>query len=1289
MSKQQKVDCPTEKAENMSSDVFGEFVGQYQVSKTLRFELKPVGRTMETFKERFLQNDIRRNDNYESAKELLDGEHKALLERVLSNPPPDIDWGILEKGHEDYRRSDKSKEAKTDLANVQMDFRKMISALLKTDEAYKFLTAATPEKMFAEMRHRLESAGVEKPEALETFSGFAGFFVGYQENRRNIYSDEAQATSAAYRAINENFAKFYDDCRLFRYIAETYQSIVSEASAELSQFLPEGTTLDSLFCSAAYSKFLSQVGIDFFNQVLGGFVEKDGRKIRGLNEFINLYKQQHEEARKDHALAPLRQLYKQILSDRTSASFVPDAIESDEEACALLRTAFNGLGIGEFRQESNSLDELKSVLQTINPSNGIWIDGSKITSVSQALLGSWSALRVLMESAAERLFASESTEKKRMAAVEKWMKKEVYSLADLSGLQGENGPVGIAELWKGPLAAKMFEDAKSAISGLLVALGPSNDGKLRNIIPQVKAALDAVLCILHFVQPLHAGEGLDRDAAFYDAFDRLYALLDGFVPLYNRIRNYLTQKPGERGKDAQVKVMFDNPTLASGWDLNKEKDNSCVLFLREGGYYLGVTMPGEKVNFHRLSDANASGGYRKMVYKLLPGPNKMLPKVFFSAKNRAENPPPADILDIYESGTFKKGPTFSLAHCHRLIDYFKASIAAHREWSEAFDFKFSPTSSYSDIGEFYKEVADQGYRVTFENIPAEAIDRLVAEGKLCLFRIWNKHMSPNATGRKNLHTMYWDAVFSPENLKDIVAKLCGGAEIFYRPRIVENPTRHRVGEKMVNRRGKDGRPVPESVHGEVFRYVNGKTDVLSAEAKALLDSGNLVIKDVAHEIVKDRRFTEEKMFFHVPILLNFKATPQPHALNEQVRDFLRRHPDMNVIGIDRGERNLVYLTLIDAEGNVLEQKSLNTVKTVRHDGVPVCTDYQAKLHQAEKGRDAARKSWAEIGGIKDIKEGYLSAVVYEVAKMMIEHNAVVVLEDLNFGFKRGRFRIEKQVYQNFEKALIAKLNYLVFKGRTESENGGVLHGYQLTDRFVSFERIGKQTGFLFYVPAGYTSKIDPTTGFTNLFNTKKCTNAAGIKEFFSQFDAIRWDAGRGAFAFVFNYAHCKTSQDSPDRQWTAYSASRRIVFDTKEKKRVEINPTDIMLNALKTRGVEVADGFDLKEYLASTEASRANAGLFSSVFYAFDRSLQMRNTSEDEDYIESPVINAHGEFFDSRRADDSLPKDADANGAYHIALKGLMLVRRIREAGDGRVDLKIPHADWFAFAQDMSAGKVR
>ena len=82
----------------------------------------------------------------------------------------------------------------------------------------------------------------------------------------------------------------------------------------------------------------------------------------------------------------------------------------------------------------------------------------------------------------------------------------------------------------------------------------------------------------------------------------------------------------------------------------------------------------------------------------------------------------------------------------------------------------------------------------------------------------------------------------------------------------------------------------------------------------------------------------------------------------------------------------------------------------------------------------------------------------------------------------------------------------------------------------------------------------------------------------------------------------------------------------------------------------------------------------------------MRNsvTGTDEDYLISPVMNAKGEFYDSRKADDTLPKDADANGAYHIAKKGLMWLKQIK-AFDGsdwkKLDFDKSNRGWLQYIQ--------
>jgi CRISPR-associated protein Cpf1 len=378
---------------------------------------------------------------------------------------------------------------------------------------------------------------------------------------------------------------------------------------------------------------------------------------------------------------------------------------------------------------------------------------------------------------------------------------------------------------------------------------------------------------------------------------------------------------------------------------------------------------------------------------------------------------------------------------------------------------------------------------------------------------------------------------------------------------------------------------------------------------------------------------------------------------------------------------LLYVTVIDGKGNILEQRSFNTLGCDKHDGRRIEVDYRAKLDQQEKERDKARKSWSEIGKIKDLKSGYLSAVVHEIARLMVKYNAIVVLEDLNGGFKRGRSAIEKQVYQKFEKAMIDKLNYLVFKDRDALSDGGALRGYQMADKFESFEKLGKQTGFIYYVPAAYTSKIDPATGFTNIFDFKKCTNAEGIKTFFGCFDSIKYSAADKAFVFAFDYNKFNTRFPSWRSKWEVYSTSRRLVFDREKQCEIEVDPTKVIMDALSSQGVNPDDGFDLGKYMGKVEANRENAKFFKSIFYAFERTLQMRNSSAQtgEDYIESPVKDSSGKFFDSRKCGKALPENADANGAYHIALKGLLMVDELKTSDSPKLAIK--NEKWLEFAQ--------
>ncbi len=54
----------------------------------------------------------------------------------------------------------------------------------------------------------------------------------------------------------------------------------------------------------------------------------------------------------------------------------------------------------------------------------------------------------------------------------------------------------------------------------------------------------------------------------------------------------------------------------------------------------------------------------------------------------------------------------------------------------------------------------------------------------------------------------------------------------------------------------------------------------------------------------------------------------------------------------------------------------------------------------------------------------------------------------------------------------------------QMKQGGLLHALQLTSEFENFKKSEHQNGCLFYIPAWKTSKMNPATGFANLFDTR-------------------------------------------------------------------------------------------------------------------------------------------------------------------------------------------------------------
>lgn len=1210
------------------------FINLYPVQKTLRFELRPVGETLKHIEEKgILTADEHRAYAYGKVKKFIDEYHKDNISKSLSGLSLDanaLNDVLLFSGKTDETLKTKASKAMEKLRKQiadSFDLKALFSdKLIKTDLP-AFLDDYDKNQLVAE------------------FGNFTTYFTGFNENRRNMYTAEPKATGIAYRLINENLPKYIGNMKSFCSVKGKIAEQIEELKKEFDPKL-EGLQIEDFFSDVTnYSFLLTQKGIELYNSFIGGKSEGDV-KIKGLNEYVNLFNQTHKDK-----LPKFIPLYKQILSDRDSLSWLPESFKSDNELLESIES-FHRLFDSRIANGDGENISLKELLASLGAYDlrGIYVSsGVGLTSIIKTHTGNWDALSKAMEKEYERLFPCKKDKdmSKHLEKREKYIKSfDSLSIADINGylsdewpLQGYFMTLGSSSESKKTLF-EQINDNYEEIKDLLNTEYNKNLIQQNDDIEKIKTYLDSVKELQWFIKPLNGtGSESSRDGRFYSDFDELYSILDKVTPLYNMVRNYVTRKPYSEEK---IKLNFDNSTLLAGWDVNKEKDNSGVILRKGGLYYLAIM--DKKFNKSFDMDTLPCDGdcYEKMDYKLLPGPNKMLPKVFFSKSRIGEFAPSPSLLEHYDKGTHKKGSVFSIDDCHELIDFFKTSIEKHEDWRK-FGFHFSDTSSYSDISGFYREVELQGYKISFRNVSCSYIERLVNEGKLYLFQIYNKDFSEFSKGTPNMHTLYWRALFSDDNLKDVVYKLNGDAEVFFRRKSIQY----------------DDEKMKKGFHHELLK------------------------DKFSYPIIKDRRYTADKFQFHVPITMNFKSYGIDN-INQMAREYIKDGEIEHIIGIDRGERNLLYISLIDLDGKIVKQFSLNEIIN-KHNGTEYKTDYNSLLDEKQEDRQAARKNWKTIENIKDLKAGYLSQAVYIISQMMVEYNAIVVLEDLNSGFMRGRQKVEKSVYQQFEHMLIDKLNYLVDKKIPAMEDGGLMRAYQLTSKFESFQKLGRQSGFLFYIPAWNTSKIDPVTGFTNFISTKY-ENVDTARELLGKFKDIRYNAGKDWFEFEIEDYTSFNPKAHGKQKWTICTYGTRILsFRNKNKNNEwdyeEINLTDAFKDLFKNSGIDYTNN------LMGSILIQTGKDFFVSMLSLLGLTLQLRNSraGSDEDYIISPVAGPDGKFYDSREyktPDSPLPVDADANGAYNIARKGLWAVRQISLADDlNKVNLAISNESWLKFVQ--------
>lgn len=1154
------------------------------------------------------------------------------------------------------------------------------------------------------------------------------------KNRENVYG--VKKNSVAYRCVHENLFRFWGISHQVKKFCNILgsENLSSSLSQEIKNISSDLTSIEDVFSSDMYYAYLSQDGIDKLNNLISAINSKIPEHNNSLGNLT-------VKERKAKKLYKLNTLHKQILSDR---EVFLDAISNDfdlEDNVTDTVERIRELGLVG-KQRTNRINELLVSLRKFDTTQ-IYLDSNKLFSISLFLFNDGMKLRNMIE------WRKDNRPKRKSVSIQEInsyitdnLERPDVNVCDYFADLKAKDPETETMLDLFDLISVRYDKYKEQ-SGAFVGARKTAFKKL----------LDAVVLLNRSLKCLSRSEDtIDYDGVFYELYDEFCNKLKEIDRNYNLIRNYVLQS---KEKEAQFPLYFgeDADNFLGGFSEVKghRVKYKGYLFREKVGeidgqsfydYYLGYSnstslfKERESVNKrdndsnlqrfiykqqkentfrgNKFSEANDVNG---ICIKLSTYENDLFESMLKFVKAKGS--------DSLISKVYKEGETRSDANTYLKLAYIIEKIQPELIHEMMFDSAISNKESvlrekllktahsidnvkelklynpaknlfawevYNEIKQLISTCRYKGYEWVDCQELEDALSGVDKNGKkvprLHLFRISNKdlnYFNPNliligkkqregnirlSHGKENLHTMFFRSMMSEE---DSVFDI-GTGKIFFRRASIEKKETHKPG---------------------MLKNKNELNSKANSEFK--------------YSLYKDKRFTRDQMTLHLSMVQNYKVANNgsKDQLNAAVREYVCNTKEkFNIIGIDRGERNLLYVTLMKQDGTIIRQKSLNIIVDEQHN---IRTNYHQLLKEKEDNIKKQKEDWDEIDKISNVKEGYLSLAVHEIAKMAVENKAIIVMEKLSDGFKSTRQKYLSNVYQLFEKMLVRKLSFYTDKTIDRNAPGGILNALQLVA--LDSVELSKpdnnvvQNGIIFYVPAWMTSKIDPVTGFANLLNLS-ISRLSDAREMVSKFSKIGYDNKKKEFVFSFDYRKFGVTIDSVNN-WTIGTHGSRIVFARNENgypmRKTISDLTEEFIDFFGMYDIEISS--DMKDVIQNyalsdhltvkmQDSENGNLGFFEELFRLMKYMLQLRNSNPDasdekeKDYIISPVIMPKGKYYlssDYLNVNDPIeqerakqPVDSDANGAYNIARKGILVIEQIKKQ---KTTIKIDEKDWLAFAQ--------
>lgn len=1098
------------------------FTKRRQYTLTATAEVVPYGKTRETIKSLdLIAKDKAWSNRVASTYPLIDkylvSEIRGLLESFAEIVRDDEKLRLSQIMTQFEDGDDKQEEA----------FRKysdMITGMLKDHISKKFnKKISSAEWLFGKNNSDntlpafLRSIGDEEGALImEGMKSTLGLYTQF------LTSKVTEVQTKVPKRFQENLGIYADNVPIFKRLKESGNEFAVDHEDEINVY-------------SSYDGYLmcyTEDGIETYNRFISGANDKDGIVELGYNGFANEMNnriRQKDSTQKIYRKAD--KLKKQILHPAVK-QFSIDRIETNEELLEVVKE--------EFDKIPALCEKACATLSKITPE--AVISKNKINWLSQIVYVNPSKINELMN--------------------EKNIKGKKFTLGELAAT---------CELDYLFIASRIMESAKKCAESeknLRTTLLDKNILSCNN----VKQRQDIVGLIVEYTSNVKDLSDLAKifvaksnKASLFneDCADVVYDLRINATAT-NLMRNYITRKLEKEAK--KTRLLFDTPTKinASWWNGkdNKFSKDEHTIIRMDGKFYLFTLAPDIKPVVFEESKGDtvdvlicrkAQEAYKKLPYTAFSKPVK----AFFEAnkgttyvlKTGMEEPIviTKGQYDLYMSKAYtadyrKKHPDMSVEEFRtnvvKMITLYKKVAHNYDVWS-SFDLSgLKDPEEYKNLNDFFSEI--DAKTVSYEWLPVDRqrIEQLVESGSALMFLI--KTRNAYTEGRKIQRANdVLKNVFSDENMKNVQAIVNAKPALYYRAPLIDPVVTHKAGSVLLNKKDADGQTIPSDLYMELYHYYNKRlTRVeLSDEAVRMVDQGKAVYHTAKYDLIKDRRYSQEKFLFTFSYMTGKDIECDSAAY---ITDDVERVSTGNVMGIVRGAKHLLYYVLQDKSGNRIGEGSLNVVNGI---------DYYEKLRYLDvKKKNNKKNLWIYDTKCADVKDAYIADAVSEIVKIALENNARIMVEDIYDKSREKWACIDYQVFGKFVDALTKKLSNVIVDKNDAFAAGGLLNPLQLSyiPQNKTIDRMMK--GLLIKVSDTYIRYVDKFSGFICAFDLGDLNSAKKKRQFFKNFKRI--EKAEDRIEFDFCYSDFKCSKKYHKNNWTVVLSGERSIYNRTAKKHV-------------------------------------------------------------------------------------------------------------------------------------------